>query len=186
MKLWPVTKLDQGNKTTWRKFRNDVISENCDVIAIFSIYNQSGAIWKPDSGSIVCKIYIFINSHLLSYKDLKLNQKISTVALTLLLWVKVIFWPKIADFLQKNAQISKMKRALVLQGIFSETTYVCVYLRTKFEVSNQFSLRKHFAISVLQKGRLWNECILLDRDTFFLKGRLKDIHLCRFENLPVP
>ena len=49
------------------------MSNNCDVIAIFPIYNQFGAIWKPDSGGIVCKIYIFINSNLLSYKNWKQN-----------------------------------------------------------------------------------------------------------------
>ena len=45
------------------------MSENCDVIAIFQIYNQFGAIWKPDSGCIVCKTYIFINSNLLFYEN---------------------------------------------------------------------------------------------------------------------
>ena len=30
--------------------------ENCDVIAIFPIYTQFGAICKPDSGRIVCKL----------------------------------------------------------------------------------------------------------------------------------
>ena len=69
MKLGPVTKLDKGNKTTSKKFDDDVMLENCDVIAIFPIYGQFGAIWKPDSGCIVCKTYIFINSNLLSYKN---------------------------------------------------------------------------------------------------------------------
>ena len=36
------------------------------------------------------------------------------------------FWQKNADFLQKNADISKIKRALVLTGIFSETAHVSV------------------------------------------------------------
>ena len=36
------------------------MSENCDVIAIFRIYGQFGAIWKPDSGGIARKTYIFI------------------------------------------------------------------------------------------------------------------------------
>ena len=44
MKLGPVTKLDKGNKATSKIFNDDVISENCDVIAIFSIYSQFGAI----------------------------------------------------------------------------------------------------------------------------------------------
>ena len=37
MKLGPVTKLDKRNKTS-KKIGNDVVSENCDVIAIFLIY----------------------------------------------------------------------------------------------------------------------------------------------------
>ena len=69
MKLGPVTKLDKKNKTTSKKFDNDVMPKNCDVIATFSIYGQFGAIWKPDSGHIVCKTYIFKNSNLLSYKN---------------------------------------------------------------------------------------------------------------------
>ena len=47
--------------------------KNCDVIAIFSIYGQFEAIWKPDSGCVLCKTYIFINSDLLSYKNWKQN-----------------------------------------------------------------------------------------------------------------
>ena len=49
------------------------MSKNCDVIAIFSIYGQFGAIWKLDSGCIVCKPYISTNSNLLSYKKWKQN-----------------------------------------------------------------------------------------------------------------
>ena len=37
-----------------------------------------------------------------------------------------IFWPKNAGFLQKNADISKIKVALVPKVIFSETAYECV------------------------------------------------------------
>ena len=66
MKLGPVTKLDKRNKTTSKKIGDAVMSENYDVIDIFPIYSQFGAIWKKDSGCIVCKTYIFINSNLLS------------------------------------------------------------------------------------------------------------------------
>ena len=45
---------------------------NCDFIVIFPIYGQFGEIWKPDSG-LVCKIYVFIKSNLLSYKKWKQN-----------------------------------------------------------------------------------------------------------------
>ena len=73
MKLWSVTKLDNWNKTTSKKFDDGVISKNCDVIAIFPIYNQFGAVRKPDSERIICKIYNFVNSNLLSYKNWKQN-----------------------------------------------------------------------------------------------------------------
>ena len=69
MKLGPLTKFDKRSKTTSKKFDDDVMSENCDLIDIFPIYDQFGAIRKPDSGRIVCKTYIFINSNLLSYKN---------------------------------------------------------------------------------------------------------------------
>ena len=37
MKLGPVTKLNKRNKTTSRKFDDDVISVKCDVIVIFPV-----------------------------------------------------------------------------------------------------------------------------------------------------
>ena len=40
------------------------MSANCNDIVIFLIYSQFEAIWKPDSGRIVCKIYIFIKTDL--------------------------------------------------------------------------------------------------------------------------
>ena len=69
MKLGPVTKTNKRDKTTSKKLDDDVMSANCDVIVIFLIYDQFGAIRKPDSGCKICKTYIFINSNLLSYKN---------------------------------------------------------------------------------------------------------------------
>ena len=65
MKLGPVTQIDKRNK----KIDDDLMSENCNAIAVFPIYYQFEAIPKPDSGRIVCKTYIFIKSNLLSYKN---------------------------------------------------------------------------------------------------------------------
>ena len=48
MKLGPVTKLDKRNKTASKKFDDDVMLVKCDVIVIFPIYGQFGAIRKPD------------------------------------------------------------------------------------------------------------------------------------------
>ena len=53
MKLGPVTKIDKRNKTTSKKFDDDVMSENWDVIVIFPILGHFGAIRKPDSGRII-------------------------------------------------------------------------------------------------------------------------------------
>ena len=68
MKPEPVTKLDNRNKTTSKKFNEDVMSENCDVIVIFQIFGQVGAVWRLDSGHRVCRSYVFSNNNLLSYK----------------------------------------------------------------------------------------------------------------------
>ena len=69
MKLGPVTKLDKRNKTTSKKFDDDIMSENCDVIVIFWIFGLFGAVRRPDSGYRVCKRYVFNNSNLLSHKN---------------------------------------------------------------------------------------------------------------------
>ena len=73
MKLEPVIKLDKINTTTSKKFDDDVMSVNCEVIVIFPIYGQSADIQKPDSGCMVYKINIFINNNLLSCKNWKQN-----------------------------------------------------------------------------------------------------------------
>ena len=54
MKLGPVTKLDKRNKKISKRFDDDIMSTNCDVNVIFPIYDQFGAIPKPDFGRIVC------------------------------------------------------------------------------------------------------------------------------------
>ena len=69
MKPGPVTKLDKRNKTTHRKLDVNVMSENCDVIFVFRIFGQFGAIWRPDSEHRVCKNNVLSNSNLSSYKN---------------------------------------------------------------------------------------------------------------------
>ena len=49
------------------------MSENCDVIVIFVIFDQFGAVRRADSGNRVCKSYVFSNNNLLSYKNWKQN-----------------------------------------------------------------------------------------------------------------
>ena len=50
MKIGLVTKLDMRNMEISKKIDDDVMSASCDVIIIFRIYCQFGAIWKQDSG----------------------------------------------------------------------------------------------------------------------------------------
>ena len=69
VKLGPAFQLDKRNKSKPKKIDNDVIPANCDVIDVFLIYGQSGAIQKPDFVRTVCRTYIFINSNLLSDKN---------------------------------------------------------------------------------------------------------------------
>ena len=95
------------------------MSTNCDIIVFFPIYDKFGAILKLDCKRIVSKTYIFNKSNLFSYKNRKQNKKISNTAVKILLWIKVLLWPKNTDFLQRNADISKIKRAWVPKSIFS-------------------------------------------------------------------
>ena len=73
MNFGPVTKIYERNKTILKEFDDNVILKNYDVIMFFSIYGQSEAIRKLDSGRIICRTLIFINSNLLSYKNGKKN-----------------------------------------------------------------------------------------------------------------
>ena len=50
MKLGLVTKPDKRNKILSKKISNYVMSKNCDVMVIFSIYGQFEATRKPDFG----------------------------------------------------------------------------------------------------------------------------------------
>ena len=67
MKLGPVSKLDKRNTARSKIF--DQFSESFDVIVIFLINSQFGAIRKPDPERMNYRTYIFNNSNLLSYKN---------------------------------------------------------------------------------------------------------------------
>ena len=51
-KLGPVTKIHKRNITKSKKFDDEVMSENWDVVVIFSSFGQFGVIRKPDSGRL--------------------------------------------------------------------------------------------------------------------------------------
>ena len=59
MKLGLESKIDKKNKATSKKFDNDFMSKNCDVIVIFCIFGQFGAVRRPDFGHRRCKSFVF-------------------------------------------------------------------------------------------------------------------------------
>ena len=67
MKLGPVTKLYKKRKITLKIFDDDVMSENYDVIVIFSVYGQFGAIRNPDSGGRVCNAKLMFSLIVIFY-----------------------------------------------------------------------------------------------------------------------
>ena len=73
MKLGPLITLDKRSKTTSKKLDVNVMSTNYDVIVVFWIFGQFGAVQRSDSGHRVCKSYVFSNSNLLSYENWKQN-----------------------------------------------------------------------------------------------------------------
>ena len=129
MKLGPVTKPDKKNKAMSEKFDDDVSLANCDVIAIFSIYGQSGAIWKLDSGRIVCKTCIFINSNLFILQKLKTELKnLKHSSITIAVSKGTIFAKK-CEFLQKILTSAKLSGSRYSKVYFVKLhMYVWVYL----------------------------------------------------------
>ena len=61
MKRGAITILYKRNTIMLKKFEDDVMSGNCDVITIFPFYDQFGVIWKLDNDNMFCKAYIFIS-----------------------------------------------------------------------------------------------------------------------------
>ena len=108
-----------------KKIHDDILSANFDAIVILWIYTQFGPMLKLDFGRMVCKTNVFININFLSYKNCKQNSNISNTVLIQLLRVKVIFSPKNANFLQKNADINRNKWVLILKGKISKIKHVC-------------------------------------------------------------
>ena len=104
--------------------------EKCDVVVIFPIFGQFGAIQNAKSGRIFCKIYMFINSNLLSQRSLTHLSHYCFES-------RYYFCQKCRFFSKKkkDTDISKIKSALVLKLYFLKL-HMYVYLRTKFQVSS--------------------------------------------------
>ena len=160
MNLGPGTKPGKRNKRQLKKSDDDIISENFDVIVIFLIYDQFEAKLKMDSRCIVCKICIFINSNFLPGKTRKQNYKIYKTVLTILFWVKGLFWPRNADILQNVLASAKLRQAWYWKVYFLKLN-ICVYFRAEFQVSSitLTSFRQ------LGRKRWWGRAVILPPPT---------------------
>ena len=120
MKLRPVTKLYNRNKTTSKNFDDDIMSENCGIIIIFLIYGQFGAIRNLDSKSAKLMFSLIVTFYLtkIEKRTKKSLPQLSQYCFDL----RYYFCQKTVIFCKKNADISKLKMALVLKVVFSETT----------------------------------------------------------------
>ena len=120
MNLGPVIKLDKRNKTTSKKSDADFLSKNCDVNVIFWIFSQFGAIRRSDSGHRACKSYVSVKVTFCLTKTENGTKK-SLTALTLLLWVTLIFSKKCWH--QQNSAGLGTKRY-----IFWNYIWVCTHM----------------------------------------------------------
>ena len=132
MKLVPLSKLYKRNILL--KNGDDVILTNVTSLLFFQFManlEQSGS-WILDAQSVKFTFSLTLTFILKNLKtELKTLQHSShTSALS-----KGTIFAKNADFYQKNANIRKIKRTLVLKGTFSKTTYVCVltYIMSRFQ-----------------------------------------------------
>ena len=108
MKLGPVTKLDNRNKTSSKKFVDDAISENCDVIVIFRIFGQFRAVRRPDSGHRVCKSYVSVTVTFPLTKNENRNRKSLTQLSHYCFEQRYFFGQKTLLFCRKMLTSAKM------------------------------------------------------------------------------
>ena len=127
--------LNLTRETKHQKNWRHVMLTNCDVIVTFSIYSQLGVIRKPDSGRIVCKTYIFINSITFYHTETENKTKKSNTASIWFVWKEGLFSPKII-FHKKILTSAKLGKPWYWKVYFLKP-HICLYLRTTFHVSSR-------------------------------------------------
>ena len=68
MKLGPLTKAEKSNTATSKKMDNDVMAEDFDVFAFFTIYGHTVTIRKRDSGPMVYKFSLTVTCYFTKLK----------------------------------------------------------------------------------------------------------------------
>ena len=112
------------------------MAANCDVIVIFPIYDQFRASGNciPVRESVKLTFPLRITLNLTKSENIKTELKnLQRSSHTITLSEGISF--------AKNADINKIKKALVIKIIFSETVYVCVLT---YQISRLQSDSKNF------------------------------------------
>ena len=105
MKLAPLSKLENKNTMTLKKFSNNVITENYDAIVIFQMCRQFGVIHEPDSG---CSITFNFSLIAIFYQTKAGNR--TNYSLTQFPYYSlknVLFLSKNSNFYKINADVGK-------------------------------------------------------------------------------
>ena len=124
MKLRPVTKFDRENMSTSKNMTMTLFQQIVTSLPFFQFMAnlQSCGSRIPDGWSIKFTLSLTITFYLTKTENRTKKSLTHVWYYILLLWAEVLFFPKIAYFGIKNADIIKIKKALVLKGIISETT----------------------------------------------------------------
>ena len=140
MKHGPVTKLDKINKSTTKKFADDAMFANFNVIIIFPIYDQFGAIRTPDSGRAVCKAFSLIVTFYHSKTENRTKKSLTQLSRYSFEW-RCYFCPKMLTFCKKILTSTKLRGPWHYKVNFLRLN-MCMYLRITFQVSSLILTRE--------------------------------------------
>ena len=122
MKLEPVTRLNKKNKAASKSLTMTSCQQSVTPLTFFQFMvnsKQSGS-WISDAYSTKLTFFLVTILYLAQTEN---RTKISLTQISHC----SLFLLKNTNFLPKKANISKIKRVLVLQGIFPKTTYECAF-----------------------------------------------------------
>ena len=135
IKLWPTSKIEKKNTMTSKKLENNIISTKYDVVVIFSIYGQYGAMLKTNSLILGFSLMATSYPRKLGHRTKSLTQP----------WYycferKYYYWLKLLTFCKKVLTSAKLSGSLYHEVKFVKL-HMCLYLRTQFQVSNKILTR---------------------------------------------
>ena len=121
VKFGPIIKLDNRNKTAWKKLTMALCQKIVKSLLFFEflVNLEQSESWIPDARFVKVLFSLIVFFYLTKTQNRTKSHNSRTIALS-----KGTIFAKKCWLFAKNVDISRIKRALVLKGIFSETTYV--------------------------------------------------------------